>query len=109
MNLGNDDLIFPSNDNKVMESNKQMNSNSITETIKRLLNNSIPSKRLRAITNQIINQFGNLSILEKDFYSKIWIGHKIQVHNIYTDKLRNPSYFLSEYIKNYERFFNQMF
>ena len=108
LNLKQNDLIFPSNDNKIAESNKQMNSNSITETIKRIMNDFLPSKKLRAITNQILNEFGKLSILEKDFYSKIWLGHKIQTHNVYTDKLRNPKFFLTEYLENYEKFFNQL-
>ena len=101
-------MIFPSNDNKIVKANKQMNSKSITETIKRIMNDFLPSKKLRAITNQILNEFGQLGILEKDFYSKIWLGHKIQTHNVYTDKLRNPKYFLSEYLENYEKFFNQL-
>ena len=108
LNLNDSDLIFPSNDNKVSKANRQMNPNSVSGTIKRIMDSYIPSKKLRAITNQILNDFGKLSILEKDFYSKIWLGHKIQVHNIYTDKLRNPKYFLNEYLDNYEKFFNQL-
>lgn len=107
--ITDDALLFPSNDHKIVQSNKRMNSESVSKTIKSLMKSYFPSKKLRAITNQILNEFGTLGVLERDFYSKMWLGHKIQTHNIYTDKLRIPKYFISEYFDNYEKFFNQLF
>jgi len=103
----NTEYLFTSENNNT-DKIKSMNPKSINQTIFKKINQKVNSKVLRSITNEILNLFGNLTQIEKDFYSKVWLGHKVSVHNKYTNKLRDISFFQTIFIENYEKIFNQI-